>query len=75
MTARPARGVTKTHTCEGCGSTLPESMLYQMWTGWHRMHPKGSTMIGKRAEQRFACKPCVEAFAKTGTTWEQLSLL
>lgn len=50
-------------------------MLYQMWTGWHRVHPKGSNMIAKRAEQRFACKPCVEAFARTGTNWQQLTLL
>jgi hypothetical protein len=32
-------------------------------------------MVAKRAEQRFACKPCVDAFARTGSNWQQLSLL
>ena len=72
---RPAQGVTTTVSCEGCGLTLNRRDAVQMWTGWHRVHPKGSTMVGKRAEQRFACRPCVEAFTKAGSTWQQLSLL
>ena len=77
MGPRPVQGATTTVTCEGCGLSGSPTQItfFQMWTGWHRMHPKGSTMIAKRAEQRFACRPCVEAFARTGETWEQLSLL
>jgi hypothetical protein len=73
----PARNANKTVVCEGCGLRGDPTKItfFQMWTGWHRIHPKGSTMVGKRAEQRFACRPCVEAFAKSGSTWQQLSLL
>jgi hypothetical protein len=64
-------------TCEGCGLTADPAKvtMFQMYTGWHRVHPRGSTMTGKRAEQRFACRPCVEAFTRTGQNWQQLSLL
>jgi hypothetical protein len=73
----PVKGATRTVTCEGCGLSGDPTKItfFQMHTGWHRVHPKGSPMIGKRAEQRFACKPCVEAFTRTGTNWQQLTLL
>jgi len=77
MPAQRPRGVTNSVTCEGCGLTADPTKVtfFQMYTGWHRIHPKGSTMTGKRAEQRFACRPCVEAFTRTGQNWQQLSLL
>ena len=76
MGPRPVQGATKVLVCEGCGLSGNPTQItfFQMWSGWHRVHPKGSTMIAKRAEQRFACRPCVEAFARIGETWEQLSL-
>jgi hypothetical protein len=71
--AAPAKGATRTVTCEGCGLSGHPNTMYQMVTGWQR---RGSTsVIAKRFEQRFACKPCVEAFGKSGTSWTQLSLL
>lgn len=62
-----------TKTCEGCGHAFDERMLYQMVTGWQRRGH--SSVVAKRFEQRWACKPCVEAFTKSGTNWQQLSLL
>jgi hypothetical protein len=49
-------------------------MMFQMITAWVPLS-KRSTQVGKRFEQRFACRPCVEAFTKSGETWQQLSLL
>ena len=72
----PAKGVTNRVTCEGCGLVGDPTKVtfFQMFTGWHRVHPKGSTMVAKRAEQRFACRPCVESFERTGQTWKQEAL-
>lgn len=66
----------KSVTCEGCGHHFDPTKvtMYQLYTGWHRVFPRGSTMIGKRAEQRFACKPCVDAFERSGVNWKQLTL-
>jgi len=63
-------------TCEGCGLSGDPTAItfFQLWSGWHRIHPKGSSMIAKQAQQHFACRPCVERFARTGTSWQQLSL-
>lgn len=74
MARRPAQGVTNTMTCEGCGISLAPSTAYQMVTAWRRVRGD-STLRAKRLEQRFACKPCVEAYQRTGEQWQQLSLL
>ena len=60
--------------CEGCGISLDQRMAYQMITAWVS-NANRSKQVGKRYEQRFACRPCVEAFTRTGETWQQLSLL
>jgi hypothetical protein len=65
-----------TVTCEGCGHTGKpnEEAFFQMITGWRRMFPTTQTIHAKHAEQRFACRSCVDAFEKAGTTWQQESL-
>lgn len=47
--------------------------MHQMITAWVPTTNR-SRLVGRRYEQRFACKPCVEAFARTGVTWKQESL-
>ena len=62
--------------CEGCGrSAKPnEEAVFQMITGWRRMYPSTQSIHAKHAEQRFACRSCVEGFEKAGTPWVQPSL-
>ena len=62
-----------TRNCEGCGHPFDERMMYQMVTAWVSTANR-SKMTGKRYEQRWACKPCVDAFNRTGEQWQQLSL-
>lgn len=63
-----------TRACEGCGHSFDERMMFQMVTGWVPVS-KRTAIRARRYEQRFACRPCVDAFTKTGQSWEQLSLL
>jgi hypothetical protein len=74
MAGRPAQGVTQTMTCEGCGVSLVPHSAYQMVTAWKRVRGD-ATLKARRLEQRFACRPCVEAFQRTGEQWHQMSLL
>jgi hypothetical protein len=62
-----------TKTCEGCGHAFDERQMFQMITAWVATANR-SRQVGKRYEQRFACRPCVEAFTKSGTTWKQEAL-
>lgn len=64
-----------TRNCEGCGHAFDERMMYQMQTSWVRRAGKARTTKGSRFEQRWACMPCVEAMARAGSNWQQLSLL
>lgn len=61
-------------TCDGCGHSFDQRSVYQMITAWVPTTNR-SRLVGRRYEQRFACKPCVEAFTRTGQSWQQLSLL
>jgi len=63
-------------TCEGCGRTADptQEAMFQMVTGWRRMYPSTQGLRARKAEERFACRSCVEAFDKTGTTWMQPQL-
>ena len=63
-------------TCEACGRSVKpnEEAVFQMITGWRRMYPSTQTIHAKQAEQRFACRSCVDAFEKAGTVWSQPSL-
>jgi hypothetical protein len=47
--------------------------MFQMITAWVATANR-SKQVGKRYEQRFACRPCVEAFTKSGTSWKQEAL-
>lgn len=64
-----------TRNCEACGHTFDERMLYQLMTGWVPTSKRAATPKAKRWEQRWACKPCVDAMARAGHSWQQLSLL
>jgi hypothetical protein len=48
--------------------------MFQMVTGWRRLYPTTQAIHARKAEQRFACRSCVEAFDKAGTTWQQPQL-
>lgn len=63
-------------TCEACGlSGIPTQVtMYQMVSGWKRVHPKGGSVRNQRAEQRFLCGPCVEGGPPNGLRWEQPAL-
>jgi len=43
-------------------------------TGWRRLFPSTQGLRGRRAEQRFACRSCVDGFEKAGFEWQQPSL-
>ena len=60
-------------TCEGCGHSFDQRQMFQMITAWVSTANR-SKMTGKRYEQRFACRPCVEAFTRTGVNWKQEAL-
>lgn len=59
--------------CEGCGHSFDRRQMFQMITAWVS-NANRSKQVGKRYEQRFACRPCVEAFTRTGETWQQLQM-
>ena len=63
-------------TCEGCGRTADptQEAMFQMVTGWRRLYPSTQGLRARHAEQRFACRSCVEGFDKAGFTWQQPSL-
>jgi hypothetical protein len=48
--------------------------MFQMVTGWRRLYPSTQGLRARHAEQRFACRSCVEGFDKAGFTWQQPSL-
>jgi hypothetical protein len=63
-------------TCEGCGHSgdPAQEAFFQMVTGWRRLFPSTQGLRGRRAEQRFACRSCVDGFEKAGVEWSQPSL-
>ena len=63
-------------TCEGCGRVVAPSQetAYQMFTVWHRIHPKSTSNVMKRAEQRFLCRPCLDTMDRSGVSWNQPQL-
>lgn len=66
----------QTVTCEGCGHSADptQEAMFQLVTGWRRLYPSTQGLRGRRAEQRFACRSCVDGFEKAGFSWEQLSI-
>jgi hypothetical protein len=66
----------KNITCEACGGTFDpvQTACFQMVTGWRRLHPTTQAIHARQAVQRFACRSCVEAFDRAGTSWQQESL-
>jgi hypothetical protein len=63
-------------TCEGCGRAADptQEAMFQLVTGWRRMYPLTQGLRVRRSEQRYACRSCVEAFERSGMTWQQPSL-
>ena len=45
-----------------------------MVTGWRRLYPSTQGLRGRKAEQRFACRACVDGFERAGFQWQQPSL-
>jgi len=45
-----------------------------MVSGWRRMYPTTQAIHARKAESRYACRSCVEAFDRAGTNWQQPSL-
>ena len=66
----------KAVTCEGCGRTADptQEAMFQMVSGWRRMYPTTQAIHARKAESRYACRSCVEAFDRAGTNWQQPSL-
>jgi hypothetical protein len=66
----------QTCVCEGCGHAADptQEAMFQMVSGWRRMYPSTQAIHARRAEQRYACRSCVQAFEKAGTSWQQPSL-
>lgn len=64
------------HRCEGCGGSFDPAAvtMFQMVTGWVRVMPRSTQVRGRRYEQRFVCRPCLEGFERAGTEWEQPQL-
>jgi len=62
--------------CEGCGAVGDPTAqaFFQMVTGWRRLYPSTQGLRGRKAEQRFACRACVDGFEKAGFQWQQPSL-
>jgi hypothetical protein len=62
--------------CEGCGhgGDPSQEAFFQLVTGWRRLFPVSQALRGKHAEQRFACRSCVDGFERAGTQWLQPSL-
>jgi hypothetical protein len=62
--------------CEACTNVYDpvQVRMYQMITAFKLMYPTSQGLHLRRAEQRFLCKPCLDAMERSGETWTQPSL-
>ena len=74
--ASTRRRSTQNVTCEACGRTFDpvKEAGFQMVTAWRRLYPSTQGLRARHAEQRFACRSCVDGFEKSGLQWSQPSL-